>query len=56
MPQIATAMRDPSTTISQAILGSANNITAALCTQTGGKPADVCSSSGVVAAAKHLPA
>jgi uncharacterized protein DUF929 len=55
MPQIATAMRDPSTSISQAILGTANNITAAICTQTGGNPADVCSSSGVAAAAKRLP-
>jgi Domain of unknown function (DUF929) len=55
MQQIATAMRNPSSPISQAILGTANNITAALCQQTNGRPASVCSSSGVVAAAKHLP-
>ena len=55
MGQIATAIRDPSTSISQAILGSANMITAALCEGTHGQPADVCTSSGVVAAAKHLP-
>jgi hypothetical protein len=56
MTQIAAAMRDPSNPICQAILGTANNITAALCQQTKGQPAAVCSSSGVVAAAKHLPA
>ncbi len=55
MSQIAAAMRDPSTTVSQAILGTANNITAAICKMTNGQPTDVCSSSGVVAAAKHLP-
>ena len=37
------------------MLGTANIITAAICKQTGGQPANVCSSSGVVAAAKHLP-
>jgi hypothetical protein len=56
MTQIAAAMRDPSNPISVAILGTANNITAALCQQTKGAPAGVCSSSGVTAAAKHLPA
>jgi hypothetical protein len=55
MQQIAAAMRDPSSQVSQAILGSANNVTAALCHETNGQPASVCSSSGVVAAAKHLP-
>lgn len=54
--QIAIAMRNPSSPVSQAILGTANNITAALCQQTKGAPAGVCSSSGVTAAAKHLPA
>jgi thiol-disulfide isomerase/thioredoxin len=55
MGQIAASMRDPATSISQAILGTANNITAALCEGTHGQPASVCSSAGVVAAAKHLP-
>ena len=55
MQQIATAMRNPSSVISQAILGTANNLTAALCQETNGQPTSVCSSSGVVAAAKHLP-
>ncbi|MEP6641260.1 MAG: DUF929 family protein [Gaiellales bacterium] len=56
MQQVAAAMRNPSSPICQAILGTANDLTAALCQQTNGKPASVCSSSGVVAAAKHLPA
>ncbi len=55
MPQVATAMRDTNTDPSIAILGSANQITAALCAQTGGQPANVCSTPGVTAAAKHLP-
>lgn len=55
MSQIAAAMRNPHSVICQAILGTTNNITAALCRQTNGAPASVCSSSGVVAAAKHLP-
>ena len=55
MSQIAAAMRDPSSPVSQAILGTTNNITAAICQQTKGAPASVCSSPGVMAAAKHLP-
>jgi Domain of unknown function (DUF929) len=55
MQQIAAAMRNPSSPICQAILGTANNVTAALCRQTNGAPASVCSSPGVMAAAKHLP-
>jgi thiol-disulfide isomerase/thioredoxin len=55
MPQIATAMGDTNTDQSVAILGSANQITAAICDLTGGRPAGVCSTPGVTAAAKHLP-
>jgi thiol-disulfide isomerase/thioredoxin len=55
MPQIATAMRDTNTAQSIAILGTANQLTAAICAQTGGQPANVCSTPGVAAAAKHLP-
>jgi thiol-disulfide isomerase/thioredoxin len=55
LPQVATAMRDVNTDQSIAILGTANQITAALCAQTGGQPANVCSTPGVTAAAKHLP-
>ena len=55
MQQIAAAMRNPSSPICQAILGTANNVTAAICQDTNGEPASVCSSPGVMAAAKHLP-
>jgi hypothetical protein len=52
--QIAAAVRDPSSDISKAVLGTANTIAAAICSQNGGKPASVCASSGVTAAAAHL--
>jgi thiol-disulfide isomerase/thioredoxin len=55
MQQVAQAMRDTNTDQSIAILGTANQITAALCAQTGGQPANVCSTPGVTAAAAHLP-
>ena len=53
-PRSPPQMRDPNTAVSKAILGSANGLTAAICSQTGGKPANVCSSPGVTAAAAHL--
>jgi hypothetical protein len=55
MQQVAHAMRDTNTDQSIAILGTANQITAALCAQTGGQPGNVCSTPGVTAAAQHLP-
>jgi thiol-disulfide isomerase/thioredoxin len=55
MQQVATAMRDTNTDQSIAIVGSANQLTAAICTQTGGRPGNVCSTPGVTAAANHLP-
>jgi len=55
MQQVAHAMRDTNTDESIAILGTANQITAALCAQTGGQPGNVCSTPGVTAAAAHLP-
>jgi hypothetical protein len=55
MSQIAAAARNPSSEIGHSVIGASNLITAAICKQTGGQPADVCTSSGVVAAAKHLP-
>jgi hypothetical protein len=54
MRQIATASRDPVSEIGHSVLGAANLMTAAICQQTGGNPANVCSSTGVTAAAKHL--
>ena len=55
MPQIASAMGDTNTDQGVQILGSANQLTAAICEETGGQPASVCASPGVTAAAKHLP-
>lgn len=52
--QIAAQIANPSTSIGKAVLGSANNSTAAICSLTGNKPANVCTSSGVAAAAKKL--
>jgi len=56
MVEISQAMRNPQVVQSQAILGSANEFTAAICKLTNGQPANVCTSKGVAAAAKHLPA
>ena len=55
MTQVGQAVGDVNTDQSVAILGSANQITAAICSETGGQPASVCATPGVTAAAKHLP-
>jgi hypothetical protein len=47
MQEIADALKDPKSPIAQAINGSANTITAAVCETTGGKPANVCDSSAI---------
>lgn len=52
--QIAAELGNPTTKLGKAILGSANNATAAICALTGNKPANVCTSAGVQAAAKTL--
>ena len=52
--QVATALHNPSSQVAQGALGTANLITAAICKMTGGKPGDVCTASGVVAASAHL--
>ena len=52
--QIAAALSDPNSPIAQAVLGAANGLTATMCTLTGQKPADVCTSPGVQAAAATL--
>ena len=49
--QIASQLKDPSSQVSQAIVGSANVLTATLCKLTGGQPTNVCSSAGVQSAA-----
>lgn len=52
--QIAAAIHDPSSAIAKAVDGSANILTAAICTTTADAPSSVCKSPGVVAAAKSL--
>ena len=52
--EIATAMGDPTTDIAKAVDGTANIITAALCTLTKDAPATVCASPGVKAADANL--
>lgn len=46
---IATALSDPANPIAQAVDGSANAFTAAICQITGGQPSAVCSSAAVTA-------
>ena len=52
--QVAAALHNPSSAAAQGADGSANFITAAICKMTGGKPGNVCTSAGVVAASAHL--
>ena len=52
--QVAAALHDPSSTVAKNALGAANLMTAAICKMTGGKPGNVCTASGVVAASAHL--
>lgn len=54
--QIAAALKDPGSAVSKGVLGGANVITAAVCRLTDQKPANVCTASGVTAAAAKLPA
>jgi hypothetical protein len=52
--QVASALHDSNGKVAQNALGAANLMTAAICKMTGGKPGNVCTSSGVVAASAHL--
>jgi hypothetical protein len=52
--QIATDLQNPSTPQAQAVLGSANLITAAVCKLTADQPASVCSGSAIQAIEGHL--
>lgn len=54
MGQIAASLDDPTSPIARAVLGTANEISAAICAATHGKPGAVCSSQGVEAAAALL--
>jgi hypothetical protein len=48
--RIAAALSNPTSPVAQAVDGSANTLTAALCVMTGDQPAAVCTSSAVAAA------
>jgi hypothetical protein len=52
--QVAAELKNPGSQIAQAVDGSANLFTAALCQATGNKPANVCTAPGVIAAQAHL--
>lgn len=52
--QIASALHNPSSPIAQAVNGTANMITAAICKTTGGQPANVCTSKAVTSAEGKL--
>ncbi len=52
--QIATGLSDPSSPVTDAIIATANYITATLCQLTKNKPTNVCTSAGVMAAKKKL--
>lgn len=52
--EIAAALDNPTSPVTQAIIASANYQTAAICSLTNGKPGNVCTSSGVMAAAKAM--
>jgi hypothetical protein len=52
--QIATAMRNPSSPVSQGVLGAANYMTAAICKTTNNQPASVCTSPAVTKVAGQL--
>ncbi len=54
--QIAANLSNPSSPEAQAILGSANAITAAICATTNNQPAEVCTQPGVTAFAPSTPA
>lgn len=49
--QILVDLKDPSSPVAKAIVGSANALTATICTLTANNPATVCDASGVHAAA-----
>ena len=53
--QITTELTHPKSKLAKAILPQANLITAAICETTGQRPAKVCTSTGVQAAAALLP-
>jgi hypothetical protein len=51
---IAAKLTNPQDPVTQAIVGSANYLTAAICSITGGQPGDVCTAAGTTEAAQAL--
>ncbi len=54
MAQIASALDHPDNAAAQAVLGQANDLSAAICASTGNNPVSVCQSRGVLAGAQRL--
>ncbi|MGO9342865.1 MAG: DUF929 family protein [Acidimicrobiales bacterium] len=54
MQQIASGLQIPSSQASEALLGAADQITAAICAATGGRPASVCRTPAVVTTSENL--
>jgi len=54
LDQVAQGLSDPTSAVTQAVLGAANRLSAAICAATGGRPASVCSSPGVDAGARRI--
>jgi len=54
MQQIASGLQIPSSQVSEALLGAANQITAAICLATGGRPDDVCGTPAIVNTSENL--
>jgi hypothetical protein len=52
--QVAQSLSDPSSSAAKAIDGTANVFSAMICKLTKGQPANVCTSSGVTAAASKI--
>jgi len=54
MGKIAGELSDPTSSVGRTVLGAANELTAAICSATGQRPVNVCTSTGVRAAAIRL--
>ena len=52
--QIAAALHDPSSPVTQNVVGAANYVTGAICKMTSNQPSDVCSSPAVTAVQGNL--
>jgi Domain of unknown function (DUF929) len=54
LEHVAAGLGDPTSTTTQAIVGAANEVVAAICAATAGRPAGVCQSAGTRAGAARL--